>query len=303
MYVGEHLRLVREHTSNSSFSEDTSTGAVLEGISDRLILTYMNDALQFLQSRIINVYEFAFVEEDIQNVVADQEEYSISDNLFLTNRIVSVEYSRSGALQDYYPLSPVTIQERKTRSGDPFQYIRRKKKVLINYIPSNAFGKLRINYQRAIDKLYTRIGQLTSATTTSIVLDNDSYYDELACERTQHLCIVDQYGTVKDYNVVVTSFNDSTRTFTIPTTTLSGTTGDFVVPGKYVSTHLQDDMPDRAWDYIRGFASYRIYHKDSNTDAFNEKPETKMLLDDIVDAFSQMSDDHHGIPIIDYELQ
>lgn len=301
-YVGDQLDLIRENTDNTPFSVDASTGAILEGISTNLILSFLNDGLQFLQSRIITVYPNAFVSENIQDSVANQEAYTVDDNLFLNNKIVSVEFSANGSLDKYYLLPPAGFLERNTASGDPVHHIRRNKELLLNPIVEHSNGKLRVNYYRAIDKLNIRRGQITSKTSTTILLDSDTWLDNFALGDAQHICIVGSLGEVQDYNVVVSSYNSSTRTITIPSQTLTGDTGDYVVTGKYSSTHLNESMPDRAWDYLRLYTSYRIFKKDSSMDFINERSDVKEVLQDIYDAYSETSGDVEGVPTLDSEL-
>ena len=143
MYIGKLIeQIIRPKTGNTSYSVNSSTGETTEGISNNLIVSFVNDALAFLQSRIIAVYPGEFVEEDIQNTVVDQEEYTIDDNVFLNNKFISVEFSRTGNLDDYYPLPPASLHERRTSSGVPYQYIRRNGKILLNPIPNFTYPNL-----------------------------------------------------------------------------------------------------------------------------------------------------------------
>lgn len=300
-YIGVVLDLIREKTGNISFTEDTD-GTILEGISDNLILSFANEALRYLQSRIIAVYSGAFVEQNIQSVVADQEAYSISDNLFLNNKIVSVEFSPDGDIENYYLLAPVGLLQRRTCPGNPYQYIRRDGQLLINPIPTTAQGSLRVNYYRAHDRLNIRRGQITSKTSTTIVLDNDSWLDDVALGSATYICIVDSTGAVQDYNVLVSSYDSGTRTITIPSQTLTGGAGNYVVTERYATTHLQSNMPERALDYIRTYSQERIYSTDSSMDEINEKIIVKDILADIVDGFSELSEDVMDIPILDGDL-
>lgn len=302
MYVGDILRLAREKTGNTEWSQDSS-GNITEGISDELALAFINNALAFIQSRIIAVYPGAFVEENIQSTVADQEAYSISDNVFLNNKLVSVEYSRDGELENYYPLAPVSLLQRYTASGQPCQYIRRNGEILLNPIPRDAQGSLRVNYYRTIDRLHVRIGQITSATSTTITLDNDSYLEAVALGRMQHLCIVSSLGVVSYRNIVVSSYDSGTREITIPSQTLTSVNGLFIVPGKYRTTHLADDVPARINDYLQLALEHKFHNTDSSMDEINAKKEVADCINDIVDGFSELSEDLQDVPIVDSGMQ
>lgn len=303
MYIGKLIeQIIRPKTGNTSFTVNSTTGETTEGISTDLILSFINDALAFLQSRIIAVYPSEFVVENIQNTVVDQEEYSITDNVFLKNKFIAVDFSRTGNLEDYYPLPPASLHERNTRSGTPFQYIRRNGKILLNYIPSSASYKLRVNYYRALDKLNIRRGKISSKSSTSIVLANDSDLDAFDLSDTQYICTVNSLGVVQDYNIPITSYTTNTRTLAFASQTVNAAVNDYVVTGKYSSTHLPADKPDRMLDYCKLVAQARILNTDSSMDEINEQREVAQVLADIVDQFSEMSEDVTDIPILDESL-
>lgn len=305
MYIGTLITTqIRPKTGNTAFSTDTTTGVTEEGISNDLIVGFCNDALAFIQSRIINVYPGEFVEENVQNTVADQEEYEINDNIFLNNKILSVEFSHDGRLENYFPLPPALMGQRDTASGRVYQYIRRNGKFLLNRIPRDANGKLRINFYRALDKLDIRRGKVSSHTTGTIVLANDSDLDSYSLSNAQYICVVSKLGVVKDYNIPVTSYDTVSRTINIPVSSDYNTAnGDYVVIGKYTSTHLPEDKPIRLLDYCKVFAQARIHNVDSSVDEINERIEVATVLNDIVDNFTEMTHDIMDVPIVDDLLE
>lgn len=300
MYIGKLIDdIIRPKTGNTDVTVDTTTGVTVEGISTDLILGFINDALQFVQSRIIAVYPSEFTEEDVQNTVVDQEEYSIDDNVFLNNKFISIEYSPNGALERYFPLPPAGLHQRDTRSGKPYQYIRRNGKILLNPIPKDGIGKIRVNYYRHIDSLDIRRGKLTASSSTSITLANDSDLDNFGLADAQYICTVSKLGVVKDYNIPVTSYNSGTRVISFASQTVTATANDYVVIGKYKSTHLPEDKPVRILDYCKMYAQARILNTDSSLDEMNEKQEAKDILTDIVDQFSEMTEDIHDVAVVD----
>lgn len=303
MYVGQLITdIIRPKTGNTETSVNATTGATTEGISTTLITSFINDALAFLQSRIIAVYPNEFTAESVQNTVAGQEEYSFTDNVFLKNKFISVEFSRDGSLDYYYPLPPASLHQRDTSRGRPYQYIRRNGKILLNAIPDSSQYGLRVNYYRALDKLDVRRGKITSAGSTSIVLANDSNLDAFGLANAQYICTVSSLGVVKDYNIPITSYTSGTRTLAFASQTVTATANDYVVIGKYTSTHLPADKPDRMLDYCKVFAQARIHNTDSSTDEINEMAEVRNILTDIVDQFTEMTEDIQDVPIIDDAL-
>lgn len=304
MYIGTLIEnIIRPKTGNTAYSVNSTTGVTEEGISQDLIVSFINDALAFIQSRIIAVYPGEFVEEDVQNTVTDQEEYEVDDNIFLKNKFISVEYSKSGNLDDYELLPPAGLHQRDTSSGTPYQYIRRNGKILLNKIPKDTTGKLRVNYYRWLDKLDVRRGLVSSKTTGTIVLASGATLDSNAMGDAQYICVVDSVGVVQDYNIPVTSWDSTSRTIVMPTGTYNVAINDYVVVGKYTSTHLPAGKPERILDYCKVFAQARIHNMDSSTDEINEMREVRDVLNDIVDQFSEMTEDIQDIPIIDSLLR
>lgn len=304
MYIGQVIEeLIRPRTGNTTHSVDSTSGATTEGISDTLILSYINDALQFLQSRIIAVYPNEFVTEYAQNTVASQEEYSIVGNVFLNNKWVSVDFSYTGNLDDYHPLPPASLQQRDTREGTVYQHIRRNGKVLLNRIPKDTRGKLRVNFYEALDTLDIRRGQITSVNSTTIVFDADDWLDDFALSDAQYFCIVDKYGEVQTYNIPITSYTTSTRTLVYPSQTVVGAAGDYVVVGKYKSTHLTGDKSDHIYSRMLTFcklvAQARIFAQDSSTDEVSQIKEVADVLTDIIDSFAELTETVMDVPNID----
>lgn len=307
-YIQDILTLAREHTGNQSFTE-SSTGTILEGISNAQLIQFGNDAIRFIQSRIISVYPGAFVEEEIINCTADDESYVISDNVFLNNKIVSVEISLTGDIRDYYPLVPAGLLQRDTRSGVPRKYIRRNGVILLNPIPQSSTYKIRVNYYRSIDSLDIRRGQIdaldeSSSSTTTLTIDVTS--DSPALSSAQYVCLVNKFGTILDYNRPVTSYNSSTGALILgPETTggnpdVTAVIDDYVVIGRYTTTHLPDGNEyDRIGDYLLAAMQEKIYNVDSSLDAINQKAHVKDILAEVVDAFSEMTEDVMDVPVLD----
>lgn len=300
LYVGSMLRLAREMTDNIGWSQNSS-GNPLEGITDDLLLEFMNEAQELLQSRIIAVYPSEFVEEEEISLVADQEAYTISDNVFLNNKIVSVEYSRTGNDEDYNPLPQLALHQRATVSGEPRFYIRRSGQILVNPIPPTSQGKIRVNYYRTLDRLDKRRGKISSVTSTTIVLANDSDLDNYGLGVTDYISTCAKIGTSKDYGVVASSYNSTTRTITIPSQTLTAAANDYVVLGRYSGSHSK--LPDNCNRYIRTYCQLRAFHKDSSSDEVNEMKILKDMLTDIIDGWSELSEDIMDVPILDENLE
>jgi hypothetical protein len=308
MYIGRVIEnIIRAETGNQSYTVDDA-GTTTEGISNNLILKFINEAVAFVQSRIIAVYPGEFVAENIQNTVIGQEDYYVEDNTFLNNKFISVEYSRDGTEDRYVALVPASLHDRNTRRGTPYQYIRRNGKILLNHVPDTNRGKLRVNVYRALDRLNIRRGKITAKTLTTFTLSATGL-DKEELNNAQYICVVDSYGAVKDYNVKAT-FN-GTDTLTFASQTLNAAIDDYVVTGRYQTTHLVIDrdnpeqgiaLSDRILDYCTLFAQRRIYATDSSADEINKRSDVAEVLADIIDQFSEMTEDITDVPILDDSL-
>ena len=298
-YVGSLITRIRERTDNLGFSEDSS-GNITEGLSDNLILDFLNDAQDYLQSRIISVYPNIFTAEALLSMVANQEAYSIDDNLFIGNKYISVHYSIDGQTRNYVRLPQKTIAERMTTSAlHPLFYFRLDGQFYFNPIPSAAGGKARIVYYRELDNLDIRRGTISSASGVSIVLANDTVLNNNALGDAEYVCVVDKNGDVQDYNLEVSSYDSGTRTITLASShTFVGGANDYVVLGQYASTH--SDLPPNCERYLRVYAQKRVLNKDSSIDAVAEEAELQMMEREILESFSEISQDITEIPTLDY---
>lgn len=291
-YVGELIAFSREATGNRDFAEDSS-GIATEGISDNLLLEFMWRAQQFVQARIHSVYDSAFVEEYVITLVNATEGYTIPDNVFLDNKIVSIELSESGNLEDYYPLPPAGFAQRDTRPGIPYQYIRKGNYLLFNQIPNRSGMKARVMYHRSLDRLDIRRGLVDTHNTTSITVTNAN----ALLTRANYVSTVSPAGTVKDRNILVSSY--SSGVITIPTTTLTVTDDtDYVIIGKYVGSHAYPWIER----YLQAAAEFKLQWIDSSIDMFVSRDEAKEILADVVDSYAAMIDDVQGVPVVDSAL-
>lgn len=295
-YTGTLLEEIREHTDNSEYT--VSGGVFSEGLSHNLLLKFLNEGQELLQGEIILVYPDEFTDEEIISMVNGTEAYSVSDNIFLNNKLINVEYSSSGQVRDYFPLPQRTLRDRMTfEATNPSFYIRRGGQLLFNPIPTTTRGKARVTFYRSLDRLDIRRGQITSKTSTTIVLDDDSHLDNAKLGSAQYVCIVSALGAVKDYNVVVTSYDSTTRTITIPSQTLVGAAGDYVVVGQYTTTHSA--LPINCEKFIATYCQLRTFHKDSSQDSITEGGILEEMRKEIINNYAEMNQDVTEIPELD----
>lgn len=311
----DHLiYLVRERTKNLDYAADAN-GVATEGILDNRIIEFFNAAQDHLQAVIINVYPNEFVVSKEISLVANQEEYTISDNVFVNNKLISVEYNSNNNSTDFEPLDQRTIRDRDSRKGYPNFYIRRGNKLLVNPVPSSSQGRIRVSYYRELDDLDIRrakisaVSGLTSTTFTNIDLtDTDPLPDETSkpinLTNVDHICVIDRDGTVKAYNIPVNTYTAASDLLTPRSTHVFGTgetlaVGDWVVFGQYATTHSK--LPNNCERYLLTYVQKRLMTTDESNTSIEEDEELKQIETDIVNSFAEDSRDVKYIPVLDHE--
>lgn len=306
--VDQQIDLIRERTRNLNFSID-SDGNPTEGITNNLLLHYMNESQDHLQAAILSVYPNEFVDSQTFNITGSTEDYTISPKrLFINNKIISVKYSSSGREEDYVVLDQRQNRDRKSYTGYPEFYIRQGNTIKLNPIPQSTQGTVRVDFYKELDDLDIRRGQVTARTLTAtqltaLTLDtaND---DPTALSDADYICVNDRYGVVKMYNIPITSYSSTTGVVTLSAFTFaSGETvavGDYVTVGKYTTT--QSKLMDNCERYILMYAQKRMLTTDESNTSLEEDVELKTIEQDIINSFADESRDIKYIPIIDYDI-
>lgn len=294
---------IRNHTENQDFSDTI-------GIADSEFLRFINDAQYRIHSLITQQHPSVFLQEKVYNIVANQEEYSLPFDVHMGNKVSNVEFSPTGLVKDYYPLQVSNLKQRYSGAvGDPSKYIRKAGKLLLNPIPSNVAGKLRVTYVQSIPKVDKRRGSIatvvldsatSSITTLTMDVSTDSV-DSTALDKYTRISIVDMEGNIKMKNIQVDSINASTGVVTVNSsfTYDSGESidvGDYVVAGRFsTSNSVLDDSVER---YIIAYCAMKIFHRDSNSDITQQVQELSFMEEEIVNGYADISEDLIEIPII-----
>lgn len=279
------IKLARQEADNDSYNDNNDLG-----IPQNVLVSYANDAQDKLQVMIAAVYDEFNLTVYETNTVASQEEYEITDAMFLNNKLHIVELTPTGNAQDYRPLRKVSKFARSEYEGQPSKYIRQHNKILLNPIPNSATYKLRVQYERELDDLDIRRGIISGVTgdgtsgtpLTAITLDtsgNPTPHEDLAdIQPGDFVCVCDITGTVQAYNIPVTAYDTGTGVLTV-TDFVLGTdetlpaAGDYITLGKYTTTH--SDLPRGFEHYIRKYVVWRMLEKDGSTE-FSRRMENQL---------------------------
>ncbi len=288
-YIGDILDAVRRDTHNVSWTDDVDNR---EGTTTNALLRWANWAQEHAQGKISKTYPIFFEAEEEIDIVGDQATYIVSDNVYLGSRIRLVEYSRSGSVRDYVRLKPFNPYNKLNSSGNPQCYHRQNGSIRVGPVPDVSAGTLRVTYERKLDRLDIRRGLVQGVTLaggqlTALSIDiAEDNFDATALEAATHLCLCDSYGTVKMYNIPITSIDSTTGVVTLSAFTYAegedADAGDYVTVGKFTTTHsaLVDDFER----YISEYVARRMLYKDSSADAFDVGDEFRTLEAELVDS-------------------
>lgn len=283
------------------------------GISTEDFLRYYNWAQERIFALILEKNPNSFQGEKIIDIVANQEAYTIPDNVYLGERIVNVEYSPTGDARDYYKIFEASISFRDTYPQNyAFNYIRRNGQILLRPMPSAGGDKLRVVYERMIDRLDTRRGTVTARTlsatqltalTIDIATDDPTQISGVA---DKYLCVCNKDGVVQMYNIPYTSYDNTTGVFTLPAFTFqTGETvavGDYITVGQYTTTHSA--LRNICEKYLAAYCNWTILGRDAATAAKAKYFESTLQLieEEIERAYLDPDKDEHQIQICNAEL-
>lgn len=304
-YIEDIISNARVDTRNA---DDIPTTTNQVGITTPSFLRYANWAQQRLQGRISKVYPFVFEAQKEIDMVASQASYSIPDHVYLGTRIRKVEYSHSGVSADYYPITPTNPYNTYNRTGVPCAYHRRDGFIILEPAPIASIGKIRVTYERTLDRLDIRRGTITARTIaggqiTALTIDIATD-DETAINSpiSKYFCVNDENGNVTMYNVPYTSYNSGTGVFTMsPYTYLSGETaevGSYITIGKYTTTHSK--LVEDAERYLTEYISRRVFKRESSADAAAIEAELIDIENEIISSYKVADKDVKPIPLVDY---
>lgn len=312
-YIGDLLTQVRERSHNQEYTIGSGTSSiedVVEGVGNQQLIEFVNEGQTHIQSAIINAHPVEFVVSKEINIVPNQEEYSIPDNVFVNNRLVSVQYTSTGNAIDYYRLPPRPLRDRFTDiTSHPSWYIRRSGKILLNPIPTTGVGKIRVEYYREADRLALRAGKISAITDNGTISaltvgTSDDLPNLISNIGDKYLCICDKDGNVKEYNVAYTSYNNGTGVFSgishARTGTETITTDDYITVGKYTTTHSV--LPINCERFLISYGTLMALKLDSSADWQDELAVMQSIKADIIDSFGDMDEDVKDFPVLDSEI-
>lgn len=295
---------VRKQTENEDFTDTT-------GISDNEFVQYANDAQERLHSKIRQTFPRHFVKEGFVDSANGVEAYDFPADIYLEHAIENMEFSPNGVSTQYYPIKKGSIKERNSVVlGNPDIYIPRAGHFLASPIPDTSTGIFRFDYVYRLASLDKRRGKISAVTLnsvaktiTSLTLDTTETIDATDLTDADYMCVVSRFGIIKMQGIIVNAVDAGTGVVTVDSsfiyqTNETAAAGDYVVTGKYATTHAQ--LPETCERYLISYMSWKVFRRDSNADSAEQNQELKELEDEIVTTFASVgADDVLYPPILD----
>ena len=304
---------IRRDTENSGISTTTS------GISDDAVLLAINDGQTWLFSELEKLEPMPFTEQVLMDSVAGQTEYELPSDAYLGSDVVSISYLTSAGSSSYSRLQMISIFERTTGNlrGSPTRYYMRQNKFGLNPAPPTSLSDaIRVNYTKHLPTVDKRRAQITAVTVTAgaltaLTIDLTDFADYFPGEEDfdatrilidDYFCIVDVDGNIKARRVPITAISASTGVCTLSAYTPefdtdTATIGDYLVAGRYASSHSQ--LPDEAESFLIHFAKSQVFESDGNrAEAATEADRAKLLGQTVISGWAKLFDDIEYVPII-----
>lgn len=293
------LRRLERLLSEARLSSNTQD---VDTVTDALLVFYANRVQSMIEDKIFlsNSANNLFMGQVQYTIVANQTNYDLPFDIYAKNAIKSVNVVRTstyGFLNDKVPF----ISE--SESGNKYGYVLSENQIVFN-LQRNISDPVRVNYDRKIPSLGKRLGAaitaagsgtVTVGTTTENILDIDDYFST-----------VDINGVIKTRNNRVLTYTPATGvlTFTLGTSVPDTATnipanGQYVIPGKYATSHSQ--LPDECEKIFLEVLERRIAQRQSQTDLMSAIAPLTAQEEALIDAvFAKASDDNLVPPIVDY---
>lgn len=271
------------------------------GIQDDFFIVALNKAHNIIQRYLVTEMAEPFAAYKDYTAVVDTLSYALPTDIFSTNLVYDVRFSPTGLERDLSdPLDRMHYREYGS-SGSPYKWMVDGGYLYLDQAPNASGGLIRIRYERRLNKLDVRRGQVSNVggvITLSVLEVDTTTDDEEAFATAEYLSTVDNFGTVTCRNIQVSGYNSSTGAFTVvPKTLETGeaiSTGNWVLLGNSSSTHFQ--LPDCFEDYYIDFCKNEVYELLSEDEQSVSNPKLDRILAKCTEIYAQLPSGRTPIP-------
>lgn len=264
-----------------------------DAITDDLLVLYSNRVQSMIEDRlfITNSKNNLFMETQEITLDESESEYDLAFDIYAKNAIKSVGVLLESGASTYRDPIPFISE---SEDGRKWGYSLKEGKIVFK-IQRNITQPIGINYIRKIPTLGKRLGvaitafaagTLTVGATTVNITDFEDFF-----------CTVDANGLVQSRNNKILTYNIATGvlTFTAGTGTIAN--GQYVIPGKYATSHSQ--LPAECEKVFLEVLERRISQRQSSTDMNVISPLTEAEIALIDAVFAKGNEDNEIPPIVD----
>lgn len=304
------VTLARERSKNLDYTE--ALGVASQGLSTNQFLEWANSAQDHLQAAILASYPDEFVDTEDFTTTANDGDYTLTDRVFVNNKIILVEYASSGREADLEPLDQIAYRHRRVERGTVTGYMRRGNTIYLSALPPGG-GLLRVHFYRELDDIDIRRAKVNGTPSgTSITLLGPTgaaiSSDELSIlNSAEYVCICNSVGEPLLYNGLVVSAIGTTltlaanvSTYLVSGGTLAGLANGYITTRAWSTTHSK--LPDNCERYLTTYMQKRAMTTDESETSVEEDVELKTIEGDIVMSFAESSRDIKYIPVVDDEI-
>lgn len=266
----------------------------IDALTDEIMLYYANRTQSMIEDRLfkINSMNNLFMDEQEITIVDGQIEYDLNFDVYALNSIKSVGIRRDASVG--YIIEPLDFISEK-ESGMRLGYYLREGKIGLNF-QKTSNGPVVIKYNRKIPSLWKRFGAAITSSGAGTVTVGATTDDILTFD--DFFCTVNADGVIQSRNNRISTYNTATGvlTFTAGTGTIAN--GEYVVVGKYATTHSQ--LPQECEKVFLEILERRIAQRQSQADIAVISGLTEAEIQSIEDVFAKGNDDNEVPPTPNY---
>lgn len=286
--VDYYITLLREETENQV--SRNSSGDVVQGISDELILSWINRGIGILSRELFKASGYALLTQKTYNLSGSS--LSIDARAVGGGSIVKVEYLQSGYWKKLRLLEPHKTDGSVLSGSSPCFYDIKGRNIHI--WPNVTTGSVRVTYHRLYDQIDKRRGVIESITKDitesyiqSILLSDDGVLSPTALGARSACSIVSASGDIVGSELYYSSY--SSRSLTLSPAWEIG--DSIIVPGQYVTcgpfstSHIL--LPEEERDCVFQFAKAKILIKDGDPSGATEFDLFGEMLRSLVETYQE----------------
>ena len=303
--IEELIDIVRVETENQDVSETI-------GIKDTEIIRYLNIATRQLQSKIVgrSPKEFSVLTTLEADTSSGRPVYNLPEDSFMRSKVTSLWVDDYLRKQVY--VHNISVDSNSSCCGNKtcrdyycYQYKEKGYAIVGNkiYLTGDCEGEVKVFYVKTVPELQKSILKIDPISAVDmqggiLQISSDSSFDSTLIKSARRYCLVDEEGNQVVQNIKIDQYNSTLNQLNLSTSNASNSvtfTGNlYLVRGRNSSTHCE--FEPLAQDYITRYAIAKVLQRDGSSEYNVHSADLVALLQEIIDAYTSISDDVMSIP-------